>query len=69
MFDRVLRIPRIINMVGLEYTRVLNLKNATSYMLDRIPNIPQVLNMTGSKYVRVTQSSEQNFHYRYLIGF
>ena len=25
MFDRVWRIPRIINMLGLEYTRVVNL--------------------------------------------
>ena len=28
MFDRGLRIPRIISMLGLEYTRVVNMKKS-----------------------------------------
>ena len=38
MFDSVLSIPRVLNMLGLEYARILNMR-------DRFLNIPQVLNI------------------------
>ena len=50
MFDRFLSIPWALNMLGLEYTRVLNMPR---FCVNRILKLLSILNVLSSEYAKV----------------
>ena len=67
MFNRLLRIPQIINMLGLEYTRVANMQGCIGFSVSCILKIQAMLNvfsyakflnLSGVKYAIVTKGSK-----------
>ena len=53
MLDKVLIIPRIISMLGLEYTRVVNMTRLQRIQYNCILNIHGILNVLSSEYTKV----------------
>ena len=57
MFDRVLRIPRVINVLGLEFTRVVNMTRLQKAQCKFILKIHGILNLLNSEYAEVPNLS------------
>ena len=53
-FDSFLRIPWAVNMLGLEYTRVVNMLR---FCVNCILKVPSVLNVLSSEYAKVLNVS------------
>ena len=54
MFDRFLSIPWVLNKLGLEYARVVNMLRSC---VNCILKIPTVLNVLNSEYAKVLNVS------------
>ena len=54
MFDKFVSIPWALNMLGLEYTRVVNIP---SFCVNYILKILSVLNVLSSEYAKVLNVS------------
>ena len=57
MFDRVLRIPRVINVLGLEFTRAANMTRLLKVQCKFILKIHGILNLMNSEYAEVPNLS------------
>ena len=57
MFDRVLRIPRVINVLGLEFTRVVNMTRLQKAQCKFILKTHGILNLLNSEYAEVPNLS------------
>ena len=55
MFDRFLSIPWALNMLELEYTRVVNMPR---FCVNCILNILSILNVLNSEYAKVSMYQE-----------
>ena len=52
IFERVLNMPRVLNMLVLHRVSV---ENGPSYMFDRVLRVPRILNMLRLEYTRVCE--------------
>ena len=57
MFDRVLSIPQILNMLGLEYTWVVNIARLHKVLCKLHFKIHGILNALSSEYAKVLNVS------------
>ena len=55
MFDRFLSVPRALNIIGLEYTRVVNMPR---FYVNCILKILSILNVLSSEYAKVLKYQE-----------
>ena len=54
MFDRFLSVPRALNIIGFEYTRVVNMPR---FYVNCILKILSILNVLSSEYAKVLNVS------------
>ena len=57
MFDRVLSIPRVLNMQGLEYIEVVNMRRLYMVLYNCILKIHGISNDLSSDYAKVLNVS------------
>ena len=57
MVDRVLSIPRVLNMLGLEYTWIANIARLHGFCVNCVLKIHGMLNVLSSKYAKVLNVS------------